>query len=689
MNAIRVLLWKEWREQRLTLLFIGLIIVCAGIGASQTRDKDPHLEVLFCCFAIGQVVGAAGAETEARALAFLSVKPVPIPLVWAAKSAFSVVAVGVTVAAVLALAKLPVWHTRAPLMSDEAVVWMSLFSWGFAQYSAGWTRSPVTSIGLGLVLGACLVGMAALNPIEAYLSPVQGHLALAVCFAVLLAISRAAFLRAARSEYGFSKRQALGWFLLPVALLGLLPLGVGVVTLIVDDRWLDPTDVAEFRPVSVSSSTDRLLLSAQPADRFWLGASRWWGWWRGFPSLISISLQHGQARRILVHDLARYCYLVATVSPSGRRLVVALRPTSLREYGPRWLDGGFGPLVILDLATGAMEALPLTPGSWLRGQWLSEDRLMFYFAAEQGGTHGWGTWDAPTKKLTTFPNPCRLTVHEAGFSGFLPDPVRLVFADWHARSTDGRAHVYLLRADTGDFERLALPAGYRCGQVCPGGPLALLWPLTDRTPDAPRPSPRLLNLATGKDISLEAILGGAPEGGWERMSCSVSSSRPWLFAYPTDERRRMTAPGWHAVDLRSLTVVQHSRPMPLRPLAVSPTSDWCAHIAETVDTLIAFPLRDPDPSKRIVITRAMPSAGFSVRDGQMWLSDHEIALCVQTWGDGESRLFKRGPWRRAGVFVADLRGRAVRPLWPADGLGLQWRIMSWTEWQRRWSGALE
>ena len=52
-----------------------------------------------------------------------------------------------------------------------------------------------------------------------------------------------------------------------------------------------------------------------------------------------------------------------------------------------------------------------------------------------------------------------------------------------------------------------------------------------------------------------------------------------------------------------------------------------------------------------------------------WLDEDRLVMCV-------------GTWSKAGVIVANVRTRTVRPLWPADGLGMEWRVVTWDEWKQ-------
>jgi len=217
MNAIRVLLWKEWREQRLTLLLVALVVVCAAVGAWRMKHSDLTMWTGFCAAAIGLVLGAAAAEAQVPTLAFLRANPVPLHVVWWVKCAFGIVSVGVMSLATAAL----FWLVgRGIKLISPDWVWLempivSLFCYVLAQYFGGWAKSPITAIGLSLLLGVSLMVLAGVNPMGLYLPPVVGPFLALGLFVGLLWLGGTAFMRAGRSERGFSKRQALAWSSFP------------------------------------------------------------------------------------------------------------------------------------------------------------------------------------------------------------------------------------------------------------------------------------------------------------------------------------------------------------------------------------------------------------------------------------------------------------------------------------------
>lgn len=678
---LRALLWKEWREQWLTLVLALSVVLCVALGVRLAKFREPMLAGGFCAIALGFVLGAAVVGTEGRAMAFLRSSPVPLHTVWLVKTLL-----GLAVACVVGLSTQWVFEALAGgkrlehWPSDTSALMLCLSCFVFSQYFAWWVKSPISAMGLGLLSAGAVAGLMILNPLQHYLRGHWGAATIVVGLGVLLWLGRTRFLRGAHLDVRATWRRAVGWSLLPVVLIGLLPLGVGATVLVVDDWRLDPTDVSTLHIVDGPRLHGRLLLSANSAYLFRRYSHRyqWVGWHRILPSLLSVSLRDGGVRRLLPHGMENWRVL-GPVSPDGRHVAVSLRPASKRDHfrsgGSRW--------GVIDAGTGAVVA-ELGNEFLVWSFWPSNEHMVFY-AMGLGRDDRWGTWDAKSGVVRSRPNLCGQSASDARFRTSIPNPPRLVFSSRHLPEPGKPNRVWLLRAEDGAVQNVTLPEPFSFSGLSWDGRFALLRYWGQKRAERNSRAPRLFELATGKTLSLEDILNGAPEGGWRETAALFSGDRRWLFVTPDSMPRRENSE-WYCVDMRTLTATRRQPPAPNGPGSLSPGSSRLAerlYMPTGVLVLSVKPRDDGFGRGRLVIApRDAPSHCVSLREGDMvryvkkwqlddfrWLDEERLAVCVSTRS-------------KAGVIVANVRTKTVHPLWPTDGLGLEWAVTPWSEWQR-------
>jgi len=669
---LRALLWKEWREQRLVvaglLMIVGMIIGLAGVRYRLPElDRDWLMQCATFCYVItGWVLGAAvaGGEHVNGTSSFLHANPVRLSMVWFVKLivglASALAVVGVTVLFIRCVADL-----EAALVETDLVVLVcvTLFCFGMSHYCGCWVRSTILAMALGLALGAVVLVLSVLNPVSLYLSDYgqeRSSLALILLLvAGLAALGRGRFIATMQARP--SRRRCVAWFLLPVALFGALPLMAGAAVLAVDMLRLDPTDLTSVESLSVDAESDRVMACA----RYW--RPRPWLMWRHESAGIVVPLSGGSVRHLFSSSLMQW---IGSWPSGSRRLLATLRERPRQGQ----FRSGYR-LVTVDPEHGVLDTLPdiVCEG---RSMWLSDHELLFASSESSVGTK-WGIWDAQAKTLRAFEFPEDLKQGPVRCVGFLSNPKRIVFSNSIYRPAVPA--ILILDVETHRVERIELPSRhYLCfPMLCSDRVLLRTWPSEEPDEVVVLP-PQLLDLGSGQLTSVASLLGETPAVGWNAMNTWTNGGR-WLFVTP---HKWMAEPptDWYAVDMASGSAFHHRPPYP-RGAQISRSGRVVFSLpCSPGSALCMYSLRQTDLAERAILVSECADGGAKV-NCLAWLDDSRLVLAVKAWPprpDPSRRLLKRLGW--AGIFVADMDARRVRPVWAGHGSDVRWRFMTWAEW---------
>ena len=672
---LRVLFWKEWREQRLVLLGL-LTIVSMIIGLAGIRYRLSELErhwltqsAIFCYIITGWVLGAAvaGGEHVTGTGSFLHASPVPLWMVWLVKLIVGLVstlaAVGATVIFTWYVADL---HTALAGADLEILACVALFCFAMSHYCGCWVRSTILAMALGLALGALVLVLSVLNPISLYLSDYgqeQSSVVLVLLLVVGLAVlGRGRFIAAMQARP--SRRRCVAWFLLPVALFGALPLAAGTAVLALDVLRLDPTDLASVESLTVRLQRDRVVACA----KYWRPGP--WLKWRQESAGISVCLGDGRARHMFSSSSVRW---IGGWSPGSRSLMATLRE---RPRQGRFRSGGYR-LATVDAEQGTLDTLPdVVCGGRLK--WLSEHELLFTFD-EINVNAKWGIWNAQEKTLRAFEFPEDLKREPVRCVGFLSKPDRIAFSN--AIYRPAVPAIFMLDVETHRVERLELPSKHHLcfPMLCSDRVLLRTWP-SEKPGEAVVLPPQLLDLASGEGTSVEALLGETPSAGWHAMNSWTSGGR-WLFVTP---HKWMAEPpmDWYAVDITSGSAFRHRPPFPRRA-QFSPSGRVAFSLPYSPGSaLCVYSLHQTDLTKRTVLVSECANGKTRV-NCFAWLGESKLVLGVSAQPPRPvrgRRLLKSLGW--SGIFVADMESKRVRPVWVGKGIDVRWRFMTWSEWKQ-------
>jgi len=310
---------------------------------------------------------------------------------------------------------------------------------------------------------------------------------------------------------------------------------------------------------------------------------------------------------------------------------------------------------------------------------------MVFYAVGMDRSHRWGTWDARSGEVRSSPDPCSVKWPDIRFCAFLTNPLRLAFYDCDWYEENDRHHVHLLDVDSGKTQAFRLPDSYHFSGLSWDGRFALVSFWAEIRAERESRPPKLVELATGRSLRLRDVLKQVANDGWRETAAFFSGGRRWLFVTPKSMPRRDSSE-WHCVDMTTLTAARCRPPAPVGPGVSSPWSSGSAersyHPAGVLVLLVRLRGDGGKMGCFVIAPRDAPGDCDSFREGDMvayvrgwrlddfrWLDEDRLAVCVSTG-------------RKAGVIVANVRTRTVRPLWPADGLGMEWRVVTWDEWKQ-------
>lgn len=232
------LLWKAWREQRLTMALAVAVVLSVAGWVWLTLSRQPHYASTVCAggfsaVAAGVLLGVAAASGKHRELAYLRASPVPLQSVWLAGAAL-----GLVMAALVGLMTQSIFESLAralgaePLASGSAIA-LCLSFFVSTHYFACWTKSPISAKALGLLLGGCFATVAAVGA-GPNVSRWLWQVVVVIGGAALLWLGRGRFMSVARRDGQVKRREILARFMLPVVLLATLPLVANVVAVVID-----------------------------------------------------------------------------------------------------------------------------------------------------------------------------------------------------------------------------------------------------------------------------------------------------------------------------------------------------------------------------------------------------------------------------------------------------------------------
>ena len=683
-RQLRALLWKEWCEQRLVLLALFFAQAVVFV-VPRLRDGS-----VLCCFIAAWVVGAAvaGGEQVNGTRLFVTANPVRLSMLWLAKLLLGLAATtAFGIASVLcAVVFTDLWPSPDGVTLRD-LAWLvpaGLFCFSLSHYCGCWVKSAISALGLSVALAVCLFACWLFNPVSLYISnhgQAWLHPGLIVVFVFLLSrLGRSRFTDTVGRQGQLTRRQRAWWFAQPVLLFGVLPFLGGAVVLAMDVWRFEPTDLDSFRSLSVAPDGDRIMAGGG----FWQRGP-WLKWRKGTTAVVA-SASRSSVRQLPLPRGTTSIRLGAW-SPNGQCLALMLSSS---------MTSGTS---VLDIATGAADVL-LEGFPFPHLAWLSDHELAFSShhtfpspldaasASPEGLRRGWGVWRAGGGGELVRPFPRELEQARARCLGFLRSPDRIVFSSALEDPSDPALFVFDI--GTQRLERIKVPAKQCYCTLLPGCERVLLEPLRseDEAP-ADRP-PHLFDLTSGDLRSLEDLLGEAPRDGWSAQSSWVTSDGRWLLSAPRYQAKTHSL-GWYAVDMRDDRAFHHSPPGPrlahmrtsksgllVYPIPNSPMTRTTSDFPSVCVQL----LRDTDPAARIVLA----PEGYAV-DAQVscfdWLNNDELVLGVKVWPQPSGpprRLLETPGW--AGIFVADVSAKRVRPLWVGKGLTVQWRFMNWEQWQR-------
>ena len=678
MRQMTVLFWKEWHEQRLVLVALLLVMVLTIVLSAASRhitQLTPTDGAAWLCYAIaGWMLGAAGvgAERLSRTAAFAAANPVDLTHIWLIKVIFGLACTG----GVVSIVVISTWVCAGPrvafaLVDLVGIGSVSLFMFAASHYCGCWTRSTISAMGLALVLVQALWWCFGSNPLLLYTraaSPIRVvQILMGISGVGIVVLARLRFAATVRGQEPLSRRQQARCFLLPVVIFGVLPVSVGFIVRAVD-RWrLDPTDVGLFGISSVSPDGKRVAAAG-------LVDQRWVPWLHPHPRAVGFSVSVGDGS--ICHtstfpmgpsgDLALW-------SQDSRFLALRLPGEPLRQDG---LPGAL-ETVVLDVDSQCSQTLqgrahraPLT--------WLERDRLLVY-SPRTGKGCGLSTWNARERSWADVALPERLKSPKTKCLGHTSKPIRAILAvDPRGGAWSG---VFLLDPDTGQAESVGIPSGYRPYRMSWSGSWhMILMPDTRQRARLGSRAPLLLDLRSGNTVSLAALLGEAPDGGWASTYLFPSQDDRWLLIVPKAPAKT-PAVGWYAVDLASNEVFSHEPPSPMAwgvSMACSRSSVVAGGMVSEDDGagVIFANLRQPDAGKRVVLVSQQQRA-----TGVAWLNEHEIVLGSSARSSDDISRQLMEDFGRAGVLAVDPTAKKIRSIWAAKGVATQWHFMTWSEWE--------
>ena len=670
MRRMTALLWKEWREQRLMLFAITAII--GFVAIRHHRSVVSHDDAVFvCCAVMGWLLGAAGAggDQTASMMPFLTAHPVRPSSRWLAKLLLGLASTAA--AAVVSVAATWQWSRLSPGEWGALAAW-GLMAFGASHYYACWVRSPISAMGLALGLVVALYAFLPLNPLFMYVSD-DAALEVIVWFMWLVGIgllplARVRFVEAAQKQQELSRRQRITRCLLPMAVFGVVPLLVCGMARVIDVLHFDPSDVKEINAVTVPASGHRVAAFVElDSDHA--------PWVRGPRRCLAfcISTSDRSVRRTATFPAGEIGMLLW--SPDGRYLAAGVHEPRGAVRNALNRDR----VLVCDMEEGRVDVLPHRAAEFPL-TWVSNERLAL-IPGTVDSRAGYSIWDARDRTCRPLALPHALRAPGVESLGFTSSPLRIVFGN---TSGDGAgAALSVLDAETGRVESVNVPPRYLFGSPLYGGSHMVLLPDSRRGAQPPVGGALLLDLTSGKSVSLDEMLGEPPAGGWRAVHLRVVGRGRWILVLPLDTTAHPER-GWHAVDTGSLTATHHGPPVPHMVGAQCSASGMMAlplWAEKTGPGVAAFSLQEPDSAQRVVVAPEGRHPWAEIR-GVAWLSDNELAIAVQVRDvhATELRRFRR-PLGRAGLLLADIRAKQVRPLWVGRGLDIQWHLMTWREWE--------
>ena len=639
-SQLRVLFWKEWREQRLLLAAIAALIVFVAASQRMHEFLECDVAVAFCAVFASLLLGTAvGSDRVSGRERFLTASPIRPRLLYTAKLAFGLAATSaallLSIGACWVFA--PMWQELG-LCRVSVLPWLSLFCFSMSHYGSSFVRHPISAMGVGLLTGIVTIAIAASCPANIYLTRdienLSPHGFLAVFAIGMLVLAHGRYVRVMDSQGTITGRRVAGWVLLPTLLLGLPPLVAGLGIFAVDLLHLDPTDVKRLTGIAVSPDGDRVFAFGERAERY--------EWIPGLPSSIVVSASTRERRAREAFTLPGTAGPIGyTWSPNDRHLVAWA--SWLRRSPAN--DLAVEPLAIIDMEDGSTSGLP--SASWVH--WLPDGRLVFYVA--QGlGRHEWGTYDPETQELATFRLPRVMS--------------------------EAELYYRVVELRKGRVEQRPIPSAYRSSLPFKGTNLVLLVPRRER--NAPRPDLPLLllDVSNGECENLEARLGGPPSAGWANMVASPTWDGRWLLIVP-DADSKLHSSTWYAVDIAQAEVFRHESPAPWPQTPQVSDSGWLSSLGADGRTLLLCPLRDTDRAAQFAI--APRSGGFRLDlSRSAWLNGTQFAFCKEP--ESRSEAQDVGWLRRfaaPGVFLVDVETRHIQPLWAPEEMHNHWQVKPW------------
>ncbi len=692
-RQLRALLWQEWRQARAVLLIAAALPVLGFAGVLVWRADELLPVAWFYTIMSGLLIGAGVGGVDPRNAEFLRTKPMPLGLVWRVKFML-----GLATAAVVGIMSFLLTDLACRLAAgaDRASIWLI---WGClaaflpAFYSAGWAKSLIVAIGASAASGFAIVMCWRVAPFEYYLPPSVTLGTGAVLLLAFVPMSRACFVWCTRRGGSIKKRYVLGWFALPLVMLGVLPLAGSIGWVRMDAARLDPTDFSSMRIAGFNRLRAEVWLLAAPSSKFlYDGVYRWY--LNSDPMRVfRVSLDSGNIRRAAA--LVRvWAFWSGGPSPSGRRLVFKASPANWADPAADIRPG----LVVYDTDMDQSREVVANVSWRTQTHWLSGDRLLFVWVdPDDGSVLHWGQWQpgqegADLRRVSSggIGGSCRVV-------GFRSNPMEVVMASWSRPPT-----FWQVRLDTGETRRYVAPDHTELQDVYPKAGIAVLKQVLQApTQRFSKHQPLVMDLATGTCQTVDDFVGARLKWVGSKGSARLSKDERWMIVELAKQGARPRRPNlygteWYLFDLKERRLFRQPLPQPSGGGFVYESSPNGARrlagiIASRRDSdespwpsscLIVFDPRNSAPSAHLIVDG---SASAHVLDFQ-WISDHEIVLCLKDEGRGLRRSPVPGVLKfwagRSGVYLVDIDAMSVRPVWPKEGMGLKVSITTWPEWKR-------